>query len=450
MFSGCLFPSLDHVIPRRDPAGDPVRWYRRPASGFLTGLIFTDGSAVGTRWPELQRAGWSLVQCDRHGRIVAAAWGWVPISMAPRQEARDGEDFAYHMAAFLCEGHVDFQTDCAGTVDCAQRGAAWACRPGSPRAHMWNAFYASFDDSRSYTVTKVLAHATAADVEAERTTWWQRAGNRHADEAAKEGAKLALPEDQLDLAFGLDLIARQAMLYTGKLHARMADRKLLDHASDVILEFSEPEAAYEEPEASGGPAAGASSVAAGAAVVALAAARATAEGDEPPAVRRPRQPWSAGGHAIVERAITGPGTDGSTMIHCVKCYAYAHKRMQGILGPCGTGAGREPQMDRIRRGLFPNVKGGRDAWRLGEQLFPSEAWREKLSQRLSPPAAPEASSATGSGQQGPAPRLPRSQALLRFGVAPEQEADFLAWSARLRAARRSKGDPDELDGEASD
>eukprot|EP00959_Pyramimonas_sp_CCMP1952_P081299 1698521-Pyramimonas_sp.AAC.1 len=83
--------------------------------------------------------------------------------MAPRQEARDGEDYANHMAAFLCEGHVDFQTDCVGTVACAQRGATWACRPGSPRAHMWNAFYASFDGSRSYTVTKVLAHASAAD-----------------------------------------------------------------------------------------------------------------------------------------------------------------------------------------------------------------------------------------------------------------------------------------------
>ncbi|CAK0889681.1 unnamed protein product [Prorocentrum cordatum] len=450
MFGRCLFPSLDHVIPRRDPDGDPVRWYRRPASGYLTGFIFTDGSAAGTRWPELQRAGWSLAQCDRHGRLIAAAWGWVPLSMAPRQEARDGEDYAFHMAAFLCEGHVDFQTDCAGTVACAQRGAAWACRPGSARAHMWNAFYASFDGSRSYTVTKALAHATAADVEADRTTWWQRAGNRLADEAAKEGAKLALADDQLDLAYGLDLIARQAMIFTGKLHARMADRKLLDHASDVILELSELEAGYEEHETSGGHAAEASWGAAGAAAVALAAARAAAEGDEPPAARRPRRPWTIGGHSIVERAVAGPGTDGATMVHFVRCYAYAHQRMQGILGPRGTGAGREPQIDRIRRGLFPNVKGGRGAWRLGEQRFPPEAWRTKFSQRLSPAAAPEASRATGSGQQGPAQRLPRSRALLRFGVGPEQEADFLSWSARQRGDRRSKGDPDELEGEASD
>ncbi|CAK0824979.1 unnamed protein product, partial [Prorocentrum cordatum] len=259
---------------------------------------------------------------------------------------------------------------------------------GSPRAHTWNAFYASFDGSRSYTVTKVLVHATAADVEADRTTWWQRAGNRLADEAAKEGAKLALTDDQLDLAYGLDLIARQAMIFTGKLHARMVDRKLLDHASDVVLEFSEPEAGYEQPGASGGHAAEASWGAAGAAVVALAAARASAEGDEPPAARRPRQPWSIGGHAIVERAVTGPGTDGTTMVHCVKCYAYAHQRMQGILGPCGTGAGREPQTGRIRRGLFPNVKGGRGAWRLGEQLFHSEAWQKEIQPEAFAPRRP--------------------------------------------------------------
>ncbi|CAK0841387.1 unnamed protein product [Prorocentrum cordatum] len=343
-FGRCLFPSLDQVIPRRDPDGDPVRWFQRPASGYLTGLIFTDGSAVGTRWPELQRAGWSLVQCDGHGRMVAAAWGWVPLSMAPRQEARDGEDYAYHTAAFLCEGHIDFQTDCSG-------------------AHMWNAFYASFDSSRSYTVTKVLAHATAADVETDRTTWRQQAGNKLADEAATEGAKLALADDQLDFAYGLDPIARLAMVFTGKLHARMADRKQIDHASDVTLELAEHEESYEEPEASGGHAAEAS--------------------------------WAAAG-------------------------------------------------------LFPSVKGGRGAWRLGEQRVPSEAWQVKFCQRLGPPAAPEVSRATGTGQPSPAPRLPRSRALQRFGVGPEQEADFLSWSARQRAARRSEGDPDVIEGESSD
>eukprot|EP00959_Pyramimonas_sp_CCMP1952_P282887 5913261-Pyramimonas_sp.AAC.1 len=88
------------------------------------------------------------------------------------------------------------------------------------------------------------------------------------------------------------------MVSTGKLHARMADRKQIDHASDVVLELAEHEESYEEPEASGGHSAEAPWVAAGAAVVALAAARASAEGDEPPAARRPRTPWSIGGHAI--------------------------------------------------------------------------------------------------------------------------------------------------------
>ncbi|CAK0873454.1 unnamed protein product [Prorocentrum cordatum] len=147
---------------------------------------------------------------------------------------------------------------------------------------------------------------------------------------------------------------------------------------------------------------------AGAAAVALAAARSTAEGEEPTTVRRPRQPWTAGGHAIVERAIAGPGTDGSTMVHCVKCYASAHQRMQGIPGPCGNGAGREPHIERIRRGVPPNVKGGRDAWRLSEQFFRSEVWLSKLSARLQPSANPEASGAAGSGQAGPVFVFPES------------------------------------------
>ena len=105
-------------------------------------------------------------------------------------------------------------------------------------------------------------------------------------------------------------------------------------------------------------------------------------------------------------------------------------------------------MSRIQRGVFPNVKGGRDKWRLGEQQFPSEAWRVKLSTRLTPAAAPEASSAVGSSQI--VPDLSRSRALQRFGVQPEQEADFLSWSAAQRVARRSSGNLDELAGEDSD
>eukprot|EP00959_Pyramimonas_sp_CCMP1952_P289256 6049740-Pyramimonas_sp.AAC.1 len=60
-------------------------------------------------------------------------------------------------------------------------------------------------------------------------------------------------------------------------------------------------------------------------------------------------------------------------------------------------------------------------------VFPSEAWRSKLSARPPPSANPEASGATGSGQAAPDLRLPRERAIERFGVAPGQEADFLAW-----------------------
>ena len=78
----------------------------------LSGTIFTDGSAVLTSYPDVQRAGWSLVKTDRFGNCVAACWGPVPLAMAPRQEARDGEDYAFHMAGLLCTGRCSFFTDC--------------------------------------------------------------------------------------------------------------------------------------------------------------------------------------------------------------------------------------------------------------------------------------------------------------------------------------------------
>ena len=53
------------------------------------------------------------------------------------------------------------------------------------------------------------------------------------------------------------------MAYTGKLQAHIAVHKLLDHASDVVLEVPWPEDVEEEPATSGGPAAAGPSAAVG-------------------------------------------------------------------------------------------------------------------------------------------------------------------------------------------
>ena len=64
-----------------------VWWVNRPASGSLSGLVFTDGSAVHPSCELCRRAGWGLVMTDGLGRFLA-----------PFQQARDGEDLAFFYA----------------------------------------------------------------------------------------------------------------------------------------------------------------------------------------------------------------------------------------------------------------------------------------------------------------------------------------------------------------
>ena len=42
----------------------------------------------------MRTAGWSVVVYDSDRRLVAEAWGAVPLEEAPEQLARDGEDYA--------------------------------------------------------------------------------------------------------------------------------------------------------------------------------------------------------------------------------------------------------------------------------------------------------------------------------------------------------------------
>ena len=78
-----------------------IMWVNRPITGKLTGTLFTDGSGLHQLWPELRRAGWAIVQVDRFGNLVAAAYGHVPVDECPDQVARDGEDFAVLMTTLV-------------------------------------------------------------------------------------------------------------------------------------------------------------------------------------------------------------------------------------------------------------------------------------------------------------------------------------------------------------
>ena len=56
----------------------PDLWHNKPASGIL-GTLFTDGSTYGLgRFDELA---WSLAATTAEGKLVSAAFGWVPVLM---------------------------------------------------------------------------------------------------------------------------------------------------------------------------------------------------------------------------------------------------------------------------------------------------------------------------------------------------------------------------------
>jgi len=61
----------------------PVKWFNKPASGVMSGNLFTDGSAINVKVPGASRAGWAVVAVGSEGEVESAAYGPVPWDLAP-------------------------------------------------------------------------------------------------------------------------------------------------------------------------------------------------------------------------------------------------------------------------------------------------------------------------------------------------------------------------------
>ena len=86
---------------------------------------------------------------------------------------------------------------------------------------MGSFFWASVEAS-DFTFHKTLGHVTKADVEAGRSTEWEKAANGHADTYAKKGALLhRVCEADRTLAIGLHQVAKQAAMWTGQIIAHI-------------------------------------------------------------------------------------------------------------------------------------------------------------------------------------------------------------------------------------
>eukprot|EP00973_Karenia_brevis_P076117 10572442-Karenia_brevis.AAC.1 len=121
--------------------------------------------------------------------------------------------------------------DCQGTLDCVHKGEGYATQAANERAHMWCRYWGQYHDEE-VTGIKTKAHATEADVDAGRTTWWELKGNKHADRLAKKGVAMhAPPPEEVKLVKALRQIVKEARKWAGEHESWLHSRGLKDSMS---------------------------------------------------------------------------------------------------------------------------------------------------------------------------------------------------------------------------
>ena len=78
LFARALFPDPSVLVPWKHHSPEVrVNWVnnRRPPDGYMSGLIFTDGSGLFGQHPQLRRSGWAIIQVDRFWDLEYGALG---------------------------------------------------------------------------------------------------------------------------------------------------------------------------------------------------------------------------------------------------------------------------------------------------------------------------------------------------------------------------------------
>ena len=156
----------------------------------FTGEVFSDGSVVGGCRKGDERAGWAVVKVDDEGMVIFGVYGTCPDFFPTSLRA---ELWGVLQALRHAMPPVTIWVDNAGVVDGFGRGRSWCVDSARPAADLWCLVWDKVDDlgGEGIKVVKTKGHATKADVEAGRSTWWHQAGNEHADHFAKRGSALA-------------------------------------------------------------------------------------------------------------------------------------------------------------------------------------------------------------------------------------------------------------------
>ena len=189
-------PLFQHGVPHlRPPVATPpfvARWCGgvEVADFYFTGHAFTDGALSGGARKGSERSGWAAVAIDSHGLVIGGIYGTCPDYFPTSLRA---ELWAVVQALRHCCPPLTLWVDNAGVVDGFAKGRIWCCDSARPAADLWRLFWHKVEDlgQDGIQIRKVKGHASVADVDANRSTMWHKAGNDHADHFAGQGAALA-------------------------------------------------------------------------------------------------------------------------------------------------------------------------------------------------------------------------------------------------------------------
>ena len=173
---------------------------RQPPEDFVaTGNAFTDG-AMKCRAPKSgRRAGWAWVVVDDAGDVLFGLYGPCadPFPTAFRAELR-----AVCELLVVVVPPITIWVDNQELLDGFAKGKQWCCSSARVAADLWRIFWHKLADigPEGVVLVKTKGHASEADVQAGRSTPFQRKGNDNADHFASRGVDVALSRSPNDKA----------------------------------------------------------------------------------------------------------------------------------------------------------------------------------------------------------------------------------------------------------
>ena len=146
-----------------------------------------------------RRAGWAWVVVDDSGDVIFGLYGPCadPFPTAFKAELR-----AVCELLVVVVPPITIWIDNKEVLDGIAKGKQWCCASARAAADLWRTFWHKLEDigGEGIDFVKTKGHATEADVQAGRSTAFQRRGNANADHYAGRGVDAAVSQSPNALA----------------------------------------------------------------------------------------------------------------------------------------------------------------------------------------------------------------------------------------------------------